>query len=211
MEPCAPRGEGQEPPAPPESRVPDWHVVTLERSHLRSDSSGSPVRGSLEIRPGDELTWQVEVTSGARVGLGLRLPAGAPVRSFGPFAALSVDVVDQGGIDRLVAINADAGDFPEPSLSFEFALVVFPGAEAPAPSPAEQTMALTEEEDPADPDTSLKIDKLSKPPDSGPGGRRKKHPFYGEGRWQKILVDATPSPGVDLWLDPDPPAAGSGS
>jgi hypothetical protein len=211
MESDAPRDEDVEPTAPTgpeERRVPDWHIVTLPDSLLRR-SSGAPMRGRLEVRPGDEVIWQIEVPPGSRVGLGLRLPEGAPVRSFGPFAALDVSVLDLDGINRNVEIVAAAGDFPGPSLSLDFAMVILERLEVLAPRPAEPVMALTEG-DPTDPtDTSLKIDKMSKPPDANPGGRRKKFPFFGEGRWQKILVDVTATPGVNLWLDPGPPSEGS--
>jgi hypothetical protein len=211
MESDASREGQEEPPAPTgpeERRVPDLHIVTLPESLLRK-SSDEPMHGRLEVRPGDEVIWQVEVPLGSRVGLGLRLPEGTPVRSFGPFAALDVSVLDPDGVNRKVEIVAAAGDFPGPSLSLDFAMVILERLEILVPQPAEPVMALTEG-DPTDPtDTSLKIDKMSKPPDVNPGKGRKKFPFFGEGRWQKILVDVTATPVVNLWLDPEPPSEAS--
>ena len=209
MESDAPRNGGEQAGTPPESvhRKQHWHIVTLLKN------ADAPVRhDGLEVGPGDWVTWELEVPSGSTVGLALRLPADAPVESFGPFAALDVNIVDLDGSNRKVEITAyDAAELPEPSPSFDFVMVVVLKPEEPILPQSEQTAALTAEE-PVDPDASLKIDKLSKPPGSGPGGRPKVFPPLEGGRWQKILVEVGPTPLVSLWSDwsdPDPPAEGS--
>lgn len=207
MESKAPQN-GEDTGTPPEEthRKQHWHIVTLLKN------SAAPVRhDGLEVGSGEWVTWELEVPSGSTVGLALRLPADAPVWSFGPFAALDVNVVDLDGSNRKVEITAyDAAGLPESSLSFDFVIGVVLKPEEPVPPQSEPTAALTLEE-PLDPDTSLKIDKLSKPPGIGPGGRPKVFPPLEGGRWQKVLVVVEATPLVSLWSDWSEPAPPEGS
>lgn len=191
---------GQEEPGTPTEqerrRGPYRYIVTLK-------PEPTVRREGFTVESADSVTWRVEARPGTYVGLGLRMPANVPIRSFGPFDALEVNSAYlENGNCRIDITGSGTEGFPGDSLTFDFEVVILKD-EAAILLETERMETVTEEEPPTD--SELKIDKLSKPPTSVPEGRWKAWLRWEEG-WHKILVEAARAPVVSPWSEPDPPA-----
>ncbi|HYO15260.1 MAG TPA: hypothetical protein VE685_18845 [Thermoanaerobaculia bacterium] len=203
MEPDAPRTAEEK----PEDGVPSGGIEIVDLAPLpppsprlvRIENRSLPEK--LEIKPGESVTWELDVDPGVTVGIAFRSSPLDERGRFGPFSSVELGGFPlENGKHRVRITGFYAKEF-DLERSYDYALTVRTQKEG-------ETL---ETEDPQSGDVTgqLMVDKSGRPPGAGPWDRPGDWPRKpGEEPrqpWQRVFLKIAPAPAAA----PDPgPAPG---